>query len=146
MKTKIKIFAGFFLAAVTAAILFAVTFESPAQSLNGSPSILGLTASQIGGGIITNGQSNVTLYGTFVPYGSTNGLNAAAVTNVVNGQITNYVAGSQTYTGTHNGTVNGTPATTFTNGFTGIVTNWYSGGTSNRLYFSYGIVTNVTLP
>ena len=144
MKNKILIAAVCLLALLG----LVATFTGPvqAQTLNGSASILGLTASQIGGGIITNNQTGVTLYGTFVPYGNTNGLVASAVTNVVNAAITNFNTGSQTYTGTHNGTVNGTPATTFTNGFTGTVTNWAVGGTSNRLYYSFGIVTNVTLP
>jgi hypothetical protein len=39
---------------------------------------------------------------------------------------------------------------TFTNqnGYTGIVTNWFTGGgvNSNRVYYSSGVVTNVTFP
>lgn len=131
------------------AILATVVINSNSQSLNGASSIIGLTASQIPN-VITNTQTGVTLSGTFIGYGPTNGVNGATATNIALTAITNYVAGSQTYTGTHNGThngtVNGIPASSMTNAYTGIITNQISGFVTNRVYISYGIVTNVTYP
>jgi hypothetical protein len=56
-----------------------------------------------------------------------------------------YNPANQTFTGSGAGLTNVPPAA-ISGGWTGIVTNWQSTVFSNRLYYSGGVVTNVTYP